>query len=197
MKNTFYRPKEVNIPEFYSIVNKLREDLHELETMPVDKEEVTLYVSELMKQAMPLEHDPSLFAWGLSDPNTMPRDARVEFFYLPTYLATAFLMKASLLYPDLIKQDESVAPNPQSPASELKYVLRNAMRMCTGRDFDGADVLTLKETIEIFTNAGAGEFLNLYPKICPKFHHLFLKKKTMVERGELSEGELWLESFAP
>ena len=191
MKCTFYRPQEVNVSEFSVIVEKLREDLQKLEAGAVEKQEVFAYVKELCNHAKPLEHDPGMFFWGLANPNSMPHDARVDFFYLPTYLATAFLIKSALLYPELIDESEgNVSVNDIDP-SDLKNILRMAMNGCTGRNFDGAGVLTLKECIEIFTSAGAVEFLEKHPELCPKFKKLFVQKKAMVDRDERPEREVW------
>ena len=164
MKCTFYRPQEVNLSEFRTIVEKLRADLHELETQSVDMQEVCHYVSDLFKYAKPLEQDPGMIFWGLGNPNLMPHDARVEFFYQPTYLATAFLMRAVMLYPELMDETQTCRFEFELSPLKLELCLRSAMNACTGRDFDGAGVLSLAECIKIFKDAGAVEFLQKYSK---------------------------------
>ena len=191
MKCTFYRPQEVNVSEFSTIVKKLRADLQELEAGTLEKQEVFDYAKELCNHARPLENDPGMFFWGLANPNSMPHDARVDFFYLPTYLATAFLIKTALLYPELIDEYEDNEKKSDIYPSNLKNILRMSMNGCTGRNFDGAGVLTLKECVEIFVGAGTVEFLEKYPKLCPKFKRLFAHKKAMVDRGERPMLEVW------
>ena len=45
---------------------------------------------------------PEALFWGYDEPENMPGDARVDFFYIPTYLNTAFLMQAFRMIPELI-----------------------------------------------------------------------------------------------
>jgi hypothetical protein len=192
MKCTFYRPQEIDISEFSSIVKKLSLDLHKLEKGMAEKRETITYVKELCKHAKPLEHNLEMFFWGLASPCSMPRDARVEFLYLPTYLATSFLIKAILLYPELIDESDSNERTSDIELSNLRNVLRLAMNGCMGRNFDGAGVLPLKKCVRIFERAGTVEFLEKYPNICPEFGELFTQKKAMVDRGERPMREvLW------
>ena len=175
MKFEFYRPEEINLSEFSAIVEKLRSDLFELETQPCKKETVCCYVKDLIKHAEPLPHNHRMVFWGLGEPNEMPHDARVEFFYLPTYLVTAFMMKAVQLYPELMGEE--------GISDVVRRVLKRAMRACTGRDFNGAGVLPLAECVGIFVNAGAERFLESYPDFCPEFTKLFWESKAAIDQG--------------
>lgn len=191
MKCTFYRPADVNEPEYRAIIEKLRADLVELETQPTDKQEVFDYVKALCSNARPLQHDPGMFFLGFGDPNEMPGDARVAYFYHPTYLATAFLIKAVLLYPEMLDEDKTVAVKGSVNPRELRTDLRLLMNGCTGRSFEGDCVLPLKKCIGIFAEAGTEAFLEKYPAFNPKFKRLFERRKAMVERGERPAREAW------
>jgi len=181
MKFTFYRPKEHCIAEYYNIVEKLRSDLNELQAGNVDKWETILYVYEIVSNAKLLEHNRNMAFLGLDDPNTMPHDARVEFFYLPTYISTAFMIKAALIYPELMSDKDFPKTDLDFDAKKFRTILRKCMYACTGRGFDGAGALKLKDCFNIFANAGAEEFLNLYPKFSFRFKILYFKTKEILE----------------
>ena len=104
MNCTFYRPKTVNTNEFENIVGKLRYDLHLLETEKNDEWSVYTYVYSLSNLVKPLAKNHKMFFLGFDEPEKMTSDARVDFFYRPTYIATAFMMKAVLLYPSLMNE---------------------------------------------------------------------------------------------
>ena len=99
MKCTFYRPETINTEEWNNIRSKLRADLEELETGKVPESEVVLYLETLFSQAEPLEKNPAMRFFGFDKPEHMPSDARVEYYYWPTYIAAALGMKACLLFP--------------------------------------------------------------------------------------------------
>jgi len=166
MECTFYRPKTVSISEFFDIRYKLEADLAELETGRVPEKEAVRYLEQLLPQAEPLEKKPAMRFFGLEKPDQMPSDARVDFFYWPTYLAAMLAMKAILLYPGL---PEKI----RLPGDEdLEQVLRAVLYGCTGRGFRGhgiEDVSGLVEVTGFFTEHGAGEFLKKYGGKCPEF----------------------------
>ena len=89
----------------------------------------------------------------------IPSDARVDFCYVPTYIASAILMKAYLTYPSSFTLKEKYALSAGLEASCAKKLM--------GHGFEG-----LKGQIEalgIFLKAGFGQFIDIYPDICPQF----------------------------
>ena len=60
MKCTFYRPERINTAEWNAIRKKLREDLNEMETGKLSKQEVVLYLQTLLSQAEALEKNPAM-----------------------------------------------------------------------------------------------------------------------------------------
>ena len=64
----------------------------------------TIYLYHLNRLAEALPKNPAMRFWGLADPATMPSGARVDFFYRPTYIDTAFMMRAALDYPSLMNE---------------------------------------------------------------------------------------------
>ena len=172
---TFYRPETVNTKEFCNIVGKLRADLHALETEKHDEWDVYTYVRILTAHANHSVGREGMAFFELHDPKTMPHDARVEFCYVPTYVATALLMKAVLLYPSLLNADTFLMPAPDFSAEAVRKTLAACMLACTGRNFDGAGAFSADACIQLFNHADAQKFLHKYPDLCPAFTTLFTK----------------------
>ena len=191
MNCTFYRPKTVNANEFENIVGKLRYDLHLLETEKCDEWSVYTYIFSLSRLAKPLAKNPKMSFLGLDEPEKMPSDARVDFFYRPTYIATAFMIKAVLLYPSLMNEATFLDSDLDFKADTVRSTLSACMLACTGRNFEGAGVLRLSECLKIFEDAGVIEFIEKYPDICPEFNLLFEERKAFLENGGVDDRERW------
>jgi hypothetical protein len=165
MKNGFYRPGEIDIREFNQIVTKMKSDLETLTAGQTTKREVKEYVEKLVHDGKPLPQKTEWIFWGLAEPEEMPADARVDFFYMPTYIAAAFMAKSILLYPELAEE-----------ISGVKETLRDAFYACTGREFDGHGYDALEGKIAamtMFLEADIHRFLWEYAEICPHFTRLF------------------------
>lgn len=188
---TFYRPTKIDTKEFENIVGKLHYDLFLLENEKHDEWSVYGYFYNLSRQAEALPKNPAMRFIGLADPATMPSDARVDFFYRPTYIATAFMMKAVLLYPSLMNEATFLDSELDFTVETVKETLAACMLACTGRDFDGAGVLRMADCVKIFREAGADEFLEKYPDLCPEFTKLYQDKKAFVESGMIDPREAW------
>lgn len=180
---TFYRPTKIETKEFENIVGKLHYDLFLLESEKHNEWSVYGYFYNLSRQAEPLAKNPAMRFVGLADPATMPADARVDFFYRPTYIATAFMMKAVLLYPSLMNEATFLDSELDFSVETVKETLAACMLACTGREFDGAGVLRMADCVRIFQDAGADEFLEKYPDLCPEFAELYWKKKVLIASG--------------
>lgn len=170
---TFYRPEAVNHREFSNIVSKLGWDLHQLETGKHDEWDVYCYVYALLRHAKPTTQDASMTFLSVHPPRQMPHDARVEFVYLPTYLAAAFIMKAVLLYPSLMDEVTFLDSELDFTPAAVRTGLAALLLGCTGRSFDGAGIFSTEECLQLFRDAGAAEFLRTYPDLCSAFANLF------------------------
>lgn len=191
MRFSFYRPENVNLYEFYNIIGKLEYDLEKLTKKKAKKNEIRHYVENLCREAKPLKKNPEMCFWGMAEPGTMPSDSRVEFFYRPSYLATAFLMQAILQYPELESGDAVEGSSSKKCSELLKDILPKAMRGCTGRGFAGSgyrDIIGQLDTMELFLANGAVDFLAKYPDICPEFTELFHNILDMY-RENIKEGK--------
>lgn len=191
MNCTFYRPNTINICEFENIVGKLNYDLYLLKTEQQDEWGVYSYFYSLSKMAESHDKNDKMRFLGLADPVSMPTDARVAYVYRPTYIATAFMIKAVLLFPSLMSEDDFLDSELDFTVSTVKDTLIACMRACTGRGFDGAGIMQLKDCVKLFYDAGVDEFLNKYPQLCPEFTELYRERKDFLERGRIDPNESW------
>ena len=126
-------------------------------------------------------------SFKLFDSFNIPSDARVDFCYMPTYLATATLMKAYLTDPESFTIKEISA-------------LSSGLKMSTARNLRGHGYEGLKgqiEALNIFMKAGLNEFLDLHADICPEFSEMIEKIISGFEDME-SQGKFtgsWGESY--
>ena len=156
---TFYRPEKVNINEFRKIITKLEDDLDILCNENIDASDICEYVYQLAGFARPLKSDPKMCFFGLDEPENMPGDARVDFFYRPTYLGAAIIIRSVLLHPELLDTAHKYG-------SVVKKALPGILLACTGRGFSGHGYDGLKgliETLTVFTKAGTAQFIEEYP----------------------------------
>ena len=181
MKNiecTFYRPNTIIIKELRNIVDKLEIDFHSICSGEVGKEDLRQYAETLVSSAKPLKKNPQMLFLGLDEPERMPSDARVDFFYKPTYLGTAIMINTVLQMPDFLEDNEKA--------------VSGLLLACTGRGFKGHGFDDLKgmiETIRIFSEAGTADFIRKYPDLCPKFTQLFTESikqlQEMIEKNSV------------
>ena len=174
---TFYRPEKVNINEFREIITKLEDDLNTLCNENIDISDICEYVYRLASYARPLKSNPKMYFLGLDEPENMPSDARVGFFYRPTYLGAAIIIRSVLLHPELLDTTDRYS-------AAVKKTLPGILFACTGRGFSGHGYDGLKgliETLSVFTKAGTAQFVERYPDICNEFSDLYISSMNMIE----------------
>lgn len=175
---TFYRPEKVNIKEFCKIITKLENDLDTLCNENIDALDICEYVYRLAGYARPLKRDPKMYFLGLDEPENMPGDARVDFFYRPTYLGAAIMIRSVMLHPELLNAADRYG-------AAVRKTLPGILLGCTGREFSGHGYDWLKgliETLTIFTKAGTAQFVEKYPYICNEFSDLYISSMNMIEK---------------
>lgn len=196
---TFYRPENVKITEFVNIIGKMEGDLRLLCTEEVRSEDAYLYVSHLLSLAKPLEKCPGMYFMGLDEPSRMPSDARVDFFYMPTYIAAAIVIRVIMLHPELM-EGKNVSWKEEECAKHIKEVFPGLLLGCTGRGFMGHGFDGLQGMIEamrVFVEAGTQDFVKRYPQMCGKFSEVFEGCLKVIEDG-MKNGTLqneWGENY--
>ena len=166
MKNTFKeRTDRRETGYFCEQVDKLRVDLDELVQGNVPAEEAAAYAAKLMDQAEVFNKDSKACFWALDNPEVMPADARVDFIYIPTYLATSMLAYMTLHYEEV--------RNLPGVSGRIGSAMNGCMgRMSGGLHFVGSGHDGTKgflEAMEIFADGKMQEFVEKYPDINPEF----------------------------
>jgi len=131
------------------------------------------YARELVKDGNILPRDSEMVFWGLDDPAKMPGDARVDFFYTPTYLAVSILAHIKMKYPLVAIQIQG-----------YHEILRKGLYASTGRNFLGHGHDDLKgfiDCLNIFASAEVFSFVEKYPDFCPKFTNQIEEAKKYLE----------------
>lgn len=103
MTKTFYRPELWDFPVFDKILRDLRDALEELAQGNLSPEAQKELFQNLLDEGKPFPKDPQRVFWGFGEPDTMPADGRVRYFYRPTYLAVAILALGVLRDPSLLQ----------------------------------------------------------------------------------------------
>lgn len=174
MKYTFYRPNELNTTEFDKIISDMHDVLVRISNGYADGNELKDYLEKLIRDQKCLQSNADMGFWGFDDPENMPSDARVMYFYTPTYIATGILLNAKLNYPETVKQIDG-----------FDVVLKKGLLASTGRGFQGHghDYLDgLIKALNIFVLAKAHIFVELYPNYCQEFTRLFKESLQCCER---------------
>ena len=104
MKYEFKRIDEISISEFMKQKEMQQAALNELLEGNADAAEVLSYAEGILASGRPCRGLPDGFFWGYDEPENMPGDGRVDLFYMPTYLNTAFLMQAYRMMPDRLEE---------------------------------------------------------------------------------------------
>ena len=182
MKNTFMDGIRYNGygPETYGPqVRKLRQDFYELIAVNVPEADAEAYVRRLMEQPRYFGTEKKLLLWAMGEPSDMPSDAREEFIYQPTYLATGIIVYAIQHY-DAVRNIPNRFP-----------FLHDALDGCLGRGFGGHGydfVEGLIDTMNIFADCGMGTFLETYPDLNAEFKDAFGQTVQYIEE-ELCTGK--------
>lgn len=190
MKNTFYRPNEINLDEFRTIVAKMNNDLSDISKGYVRENELKEYIAKLIADQKDLPRNLEMGFWGLDEPENMPSDGRVDFFYMPTYIATGILLVCKLNFPNI------AAELPGFNESLLKGLLGSTGRDLQGHGHDCIDGMI--KALNVFITAKAHIFVEKFPNDCKEFTKLFKNKIRSCEQAILSgktQGD-WGEDYS-
>ncbi|HRC79882.1 MAG TPA: gamma-glutamylcyclotransferase [Sedimentibacter sp.] len=174
MKYTFYRPNETNTETFDKIISDMYEVLVKISNGYAKENELKDYLENLVKDQKCLQSNAEMGFWGFDEPENMPSDARVMYFYTPTYIAIGMLLNTKLNYPETVKQ-----------IAGFDVALKKGLLASTGRGFQGHgyDYLDgLIKALNIFVLAKAHIFVELYPNYCQEFTRLLKESLQYCER---------------
>lgn len=181
MKTNFYRPTHVDTHEFDALLDIIRLEAQQICNGGITSaEDAVEYVSDLISKQKILEKDQRMAFWGFDEPNHMPSDCRVIYFYIPTYYLTAAFLTLVVQYSDLLTQN-----------SALIEPLQKALLGCTGRNFTGHGFESFDgflTAMNIFAAAPVATFLERCPDLCPEFTALWRESDAEL-RDKLQSGE--------
>ena len=175
------KTERVSEAKLDEMIHDYRKALDDLCIGAMTDNEIIEYVKAVMAEGRGCRRQPQYRFWGFAEPETMPGDIRVYYYYTPTYIITAFLMKAFMVLGDKADSIDGFAD-----------CLKRALGGSTGRGFQndwspfggGPDY---SMALEPFCRADAGDFVRKYPDFCPEFTKLFNKT---VGHYELPQGKM-------
>lgn len=88
----------------------------------------------------------------------IPREARIDYIYIPTYVGSAILMR------EYLKGNEAIE---KSLIKGLEFTYKTKL---LGHGYDAES--TRVDSLRIFIASGLAEFLERKEEICPSFHHM-------------------------
>ena len=183
MKTTIKRTEKIDLATWDAMIQDMR---RVLEAFKLDKPSAD-EVAEFLTSHMPLQDEKG--AWGLVKPSEAPSDARVDYYYIPTYLSAAIMMRAYFDYPEVTERIEG-----------FQTAFRKALQACTGRSFRGhgyGAMAGVLEAMRIFSDGGAVRILN-DTTLCPDFSALIREQLAFI-RESLATGRTgseWGEDYA-
>ena len=183
MKTTFKRTETVNLDAWDEMIRDLRQVLNDFKIGKITDEDA----EDFLTSHILWQDDDG--AWELVRPSEAPSDARVDYYYIPTYLSTAILMRANFDYPKVTDRIEGFMP-----------AFRKALHTSTGRSFSGHGyeaTAGILEAMRIFSDGGAVRLLN-DTTLCPEFSTLLRDQLFSFEEA-LASGRTqseWGEDYA-
>ena len=145
MKNSFQRTGKIDTKKWDVIIKDLRETLKELQSGKLTESEIL----EFITSHLALQDENGY--WGLIDPEKAPSDVRVDYFYIPTYISTAILMRCQLDHQAVAAQIDG-----------FDLALYKALKASLGRSFQGHgydDIAGVLEVLTIFHEGGGERFI--------------------------------------
>lgn len=132
----------------------------------LNEREIKEYIDGIISNVETFDEKGAIF-WSVDVPNMMPRDARIDWAYEPTYNIVAFLIKAYWKYPYMMEE-----------LPGFKEALKGGMLASTYAEFrgiDSSDDNYARNIFELFERAGADQFCSsgFQDNLCPEFTKLF------------------------
>ncbi len=182
--------KKVDTDVFNRLMDEYRQALDDLCEGRLTDDDITEYLTGMIAEGRGGGRATEYRFWGFDEPEHMPSDSRVYYFYQPTYLNVAFMMKAYMVLGERANKIDGFVDT-----------LKRGMQGSTGRgfqsDFCPGEEPDCSRALEPFIKAGAADFVKAYPDFCPEFTDLFLETTEIrvFVYGTLMNGEANHDSF--
>ena len=155
----FTRP-DFNLSAWSKTTELLHKNLDETITGECTEAEVRDFCLRAARDAKPPKGKPSMLFWGYAEPDTMPGDARCDFFYLPTYLVLLTMVAGINHHPGVMAD------------AAIRETIGRGLKACmgcglAGHGYDAEEVQV--ENLQLFSRAGIRKFLLANPDLCPEF----------------------------
>ena len=169
--NTLYEEK-ITMKNEERKVRELRSLLHSVTTENKSKAELQQTIMELVDGFIEFPDVPDRKFYSLIPTINVPSDIRVEYIYIPTYIACGIMMYAVVNYPALMNN------------KAFKETFYNGLNGCTGRKFSGHGYDSIKgflDTMDIFSQSKVMDFIGTYPEFNPEFSESIIKAVDYIE----------------
>jgi len=164
-----YLKEEVNglVNKMTELVENMKEILYLMDDRSlfennedISLEDIKLYIQSLVEGQRGSLSRTIAGSWSVApDDNGMDSDARVDFIFTPTYIATATICRFLLDYPNHVDH-----------LNQVLSTLRLGMEFCSKRNLRGHGYEMDERLIDAFYTLSLGrvpEYLNRNPKFCP------------------------------
>ena len=175
MKYVFHRNNQ-NLSDWPDITRQMQATLSDTINGVYSEDELRSFITQAIHDA---RSTGSGIFWGFDDPQTMPGDARCDFFYRPTYIMTLTLVNAVLQFPRLLN------------LPECGETLHEALVGCTGRGLAGHGYDSQAElfyNLKLFLHGNILAFISAYPDLSREFsmmlNEILSDVKNAYKRGE-------------
>jgi len=195
MTNNFRISSPLSVDEMLNLVQDMRDVLDALAHKEVPGDEYTIDDLDRYCRSLIAGQRGSLGrtvpdSWSVAEHDDgMPADARVDFVFLPTYIAVATLTRVLVDDPTLAKSIPG-----------LEDGLRRGMSFATHRRLEGHGYDATRGMIDaalIFAEGGVAEFLSDHPDFCPELLKVLRDLKQDLAK-RISSGEtagVWGEEY--
>lgn len=191
----FKKIKDFNIKEMQFFVAKMEDVLLQLESFEIPndsgftKRSLSKYCESLVEnQRIGLTRTKDN-SWAVVDDDLeMPSDARVDFIFIPTYIAVATLSFVYLNYPDIANKIDGYDNS-----------LKKGMMFCTHRGLRGHGFEYIDGIIEALVILSIGQVPSLLerkPELCPELKQTFSHVEKELDSILNLDKEYWNSSFS-
>lgn len=147
--------------DFDEMMKGFKSALDQIMAGNMGDEEIIEYSKAIISAAKPCKGMPEALFWGFDEPENMPSDSRVYYFYNPSYLNVSFLIKAFVDYKEIV---ENI---PGFMETLSRGLWGSTGRAFNGHGFDGW--VPFLQTVDMLISSGADVLVEEFPELCEAF----------------------------